>query len=166
MKTPRLIIREMTVDDLDALYGIYDENVTRYVEGLYEDRKEEEEFTSAYIKNMYCFYGYGIWILQLPNGTVIGRAGISNRNIDGHMELELGYILGSRYQKKGYGLEAVRAITDYAFNELDADAVNCFIKKENLPSVRLAAKSGYSYCGTADCDGVEYIRYVKRKIKE
>lgn len=166
MKTSRLIIREMTIDDLDALYGIYDENVTKYVEGLYENREEEEEFTSAYIKNMYGFYGYGIWILQLSDGTVIGRAGISNRNIDGNMELEVGYILGSRYQKKGYGLEAVSAVTDYAFSELDADAVNCFIKRENLPSVRLAVKSGYSYCGTADCDGVEYVRYIKYKNKE
>lgn len=149
------------MDDLDALYEIYDETVTRYVEALYEDRKEEEEFTIAYIKNMYGFYGYGVWIVELKDGTIIGRAGISNRSIDGEMELEIGYVLGSSYRKQGYASEAVGAVADYAFQELDADKINCFIQENNISSIKLAERLGFSSCGKVSCDGTEYLRYIK-----
>lgn len=162
METPRLIIREMTLDDLDDLYNIYDENVTKYVEKLYEDRKEEEEFTSAYIKNMYGYYGYGLWILQLKDGTVIGRAGISNRMVDGEVKLEAGYLIGSSFQGNGYAYEAMNAIIEYSFNELESDEINCFINEENKSSIRLAERLGFKPEGTARCCDMEYIRYIKK----
>ena len=56
----------MTTEDLDILYEIYSyPEITRYMEDLYEDREEEEEFTRNYIKCMYHFYGYGIWAMRL-----------------------------------------------------------------------------------------------------
>lgn len=163
METPRLSIREVCIADLDALYRIYDENVTEYVEKLYEDRKEEEEFTKAYIKNMYGFYGYGLWVLQLKDGTVIGRAGISNRMVDGETEFEAGYVVGTEYQGKGYAFEAMEYIIRYAFEELGANSVNCFIKEENAKSIRLAVKLGFEMKGAVKSGDNEYIRYIKYK---
>lgn len=165
METSRLIIREMSVADLDDLYGIYDENVTKYVESLYEDRKEEEEFTSAYIKNMYGYYGYGLWILQLKDGTIIGRAGLSNRMVDGEIKLEAGYLVGSSFQGNGYAFEAMSYIIGYAFDELESEEINCFIKEDNVPSKKLAEKLGFKNSGMVRCDEVEYIRYIKYKEK-
>lgn len=165
METPRLIIREMSVKDLNELYGIYDKNVTKYVENLYQDRREEEEFTSAYIKNMYGYYGYGLWILQLKDGTIIGRAGLSNRVVDGEIKLEAGYLVGSSFQGNGYAFEAMSHIIRYAFDELESEEINCFIKEDNAPSKRLAEKLGFKDNGTVRCDETEYIRYIKFKEK-
>lgn len=165
METSRLLIREMTLEDLDALYEIYDHEVIRYVEGLYENRLEEEEFTEAYIRNMYGFYGYGIWILQLKDGRIIGRAGISNREIDNGMTLEIGYVLGSRYWRQGYATEAVTAIMEYAFEELEAEDISCFIKPDNIPSANLAKKLGFENLGIVCCEKEKYVRYVKYREK-
>lgn len=166
METPRLIIREMSIMDLDDLYSIYDENVTKYVENLYEDRKEEEEFTSAYIKNMYGYYGYGLWILQLKDGTIIGRAGLSNRMVDGEIKLEAGYLVGSSFQRNGYAFEAMSYIIEYAFDELESEEINCFIKEGNTPSIKLAERLGFKADGTVRCDEMEYIRYIKYKRED
>ena len=64
-QTERCIIREMTEEDLDAVYQVYAApSITRYMEGLYEDREKELEYTRSYIQHAYTFWGYGTWIIE------------------------------------------------------------------------------------------------------
>lgn len=116
------------------------------MEGLYENRVEEEEFTEAYIQNMYQFYGYGIWVVCLKeNDRVIGRAGLSNRQVDGNTELELGYVIEFSEQHKGYAIEACTGILKFAKEKLDAKRVVSFIRTENVVSRKLIEKLGFQY---------------------
>ena len=67
-ETDRCIIREMTEDDLDAVYEVYaSPSITKYMEGLYENREEELEYTRSYIQNAYTFWGYGTWLIEKKN---------------------------------------------------------------------------------------------------
>ncbi len=144
-ETNRLIIREITIDDLDQLYQIYsNDEITEYMEGLYENRAEEEEFTKAYIENMYGFYGYGLWVLiEKETGKLIGRAGLSNREINDEISVEIGYVIGKEYQRRGYAYEACKKIIEYAKDWLEIPGLNCFIQKGNEASVKLAQKLGF-----------------------
>lgn len=143
-ETERLMIREMTMADLPALYEIYQGSVLEYAEPLYA-YEEERAFTESYIKNMYGFYGYGLWLLvRKADGRIIGRAGLSNRQLDGRAEIELGYIVGEQFQGLGYAMEACRAILNVAFEKIGAKRVIACIEKENVPSLRLAQKLGFS----------------------
>lgn len=165
LDTARLYLREQTEEDLERLYQIYSsENITRYMEGLYDDREEELEFTRAYIENMYKFYGYGIWLVCLKeNDEVIGRAGLSNRQVDGVNELELGYVIDEKYQGCGYAYEACTAVCEFAKEWLYVEKLVCFIEKKNIPSVRLAEKLGF-YLVTEVCAGKEKIFAYYKKI--
>lgn len=140
-ETNRIVIREMELSDLDALYELYDdETIQRFVEPLYE-REEETEFTKAYIKNMYGFYGYGLWLLfDKKTGYLVGRAGLSNRVIDNEIQVELGYLIGSPYQRQGIAFEVCRKILLFAVTHLECHAVNCFIDPANIASHRLVEK--------------------------
>lgn len=139
-ETDRLLIREMTTGDLPELYEIYKGSVLEFVEPLYE-YEEELRFTESYIKNMYGFYGYGLWLLvRKKDGKVIGRAGLSNRLLDNENELELGYVVGEAYQGCGYATEACEAILRLAFEKIGARRVIACIEKENVPSRKLAHK--------------------------
>ena len=62
LETERTYVREITTDDVKALYALYDEEAVKYVEPLYE-YEEEVLFTEKYIENMYGFYGYGLWLV-------------------------------------------------------------------------------------------------------
>lgn len=143
-QTERLVIREISLADMDALFELYDTlSGCKYVESLYE-RKDEEEFTANYIKNMYAFYNYGLWLVfEKESGKLVGRAGIENRVIDGETCQELGYLIGSGYRKKGYAWEACKAILNYASEYLMLDELRVCIDKNNEPSIDLAQKLGF-----------------------
>ena len=144
-ETERLIVREMTLEDLPQLYEIYaGEGITDYIEPLYA-YAEEEAFTRAYIEHMYGFYGYGLWLVFLRDGTLIGRAGLENREINGENQVELGYVIGKEFQRQGYAYECCRAILRYAFaeDELDLAQVILCTSPDNTASAALANKLGF-----------------------
>lgn len=160
-----MYLREQTEGDLERLYEIYSsEKITRYIEGLCDDRQEELEIIKAYIENMYHFYGYGIWLICLKeNDEIVGRAGLSNRMVDGENKLELGYVIDERYQHMGYALEACMAVCEFAKEQLYAEELVCLIEKENIPSASLAEKLGFDYV-TDICVTKEKIFAYYKKV--
>lgn len=154
-ETDRLFIREMKLSDLDELYRLYEPaSITRFLEPLYESRQEEEEFLEAYIKCMYGFYGYGMWALvDKDSNRLIGRAGLDNREVDGEIQIELGYMVGVPYQRQGYAYEAAVSILKFAVNELECEFVNCFVNKNNTASAALLKKLGFKYVYEAYIEG-------------
>lgn len=162
LETERCILREMTLEDLDALYELYrPEAMTLYMNGLHENRKEQEKYTRAYIENMYRFYGYGIWVvIEKKSGQLIGRAGFDHYEEDGEVQLELGYAIAVDKQKQGYAAEVCRGILKYAFEALEVPSVCCLIQKENTASIRLAEKLGFRWEKNIVCNGKE-LQYWK-----
>jgi len=160
-RTPRCIIRELSVDDLDALFALYgDEEITKYTEGLYP-YEEEKEFQRAYINNMYRFYGYGMWLVfSKETGELIGRAGLEHREYNGETELELGYVIGTRFQRQGYATEVCQRILGIAREITDFPRINCLIEEENGASIGLAEKLGFVWEETMDLQGKTMKRYI------
>lgn len=144
-ETERLYCREMTLADLDRLYEIYSNpSISRFMENLYEDRKEEEAFTRSYIENMYKFYGYGNWMVCLKeNDRIIGRAGLANREIDGENSIEIGYMIDVPYQSQGYATEAILGILKFVEHYVAVERIRAVIQKENQASISLIEKLGF-----------------------
>lgn len=161
LATDRLVIREMTVEDLEALYEIYeDPRIARFMEPLYPEREKEEEYTKSYIRYAYEFYGYGLWaVVEKATGRLIGRAGISNREIRGGTEQELGYLIAGPYQGQGLAYEACHAVVEYGWNSLGLARLNCLIHRDNIPSIRLAGKLGFQYMEDIEARGELLRRY-------
>lgn len=161
--TERCFLREIILEDLDDLYELYQgKNITQYMEGLYEDRKKEEEYTKAYIKNMYRFYGYGMWIaVEKRSGRLIGRAGLDNFELHGKILLQLGYVVGETFQNQGYATELCRGILSYAREETEFQEIHCLIQKENKISIHLAEKLGFSWQEEVKINGKVLQRYMK-----
>lgn len=158
LETERTIVREMSVEDLPELYELYDDDCIReYLEPLYEYDKEKE-FTENYIKNMYGFYGFGLWIVRdKNNGRLIGRAGLSIRKIDGKDCIELGYVIAGDCRRKGYAYEVCTAIKKYAFTHIRTEEIFIVTEKRNLPSCRLAEKLGAKCISVSDLENCEYM---------
>ena len=87
--------------------------------------------------------GFGVWTLvRLSDNRIIGRAGYSVRN--GFDEIELGFLIGKEFQRQAYAFEACSAILDYGRDVLLFDKVQTLVKKENLVSVHLCEKLGFT----------------------
>ncbi len=142
LETKRCLVRETVIEDVDAFYELYKEKeITRYMEPLYEKREEEIAYIESYIKNIYGFYGFGIWtIVEKKSHRVIGRAGVEYR--EGWELPEMGFMIGKEFQRQGYAYEVCRAISDYMYENYDMDELLMFIEPENTPSILLAKKLG------------------------
>lgn len=163
IETERCYLREETLEDLDDLYELYRPvEITRYLDGLYEDRQKEEEYTKAYIENMYRFYGYGLWlVMEKATGKLIGRAGLSLLEVEEEVCLEMGYLIGIERQNQGYATEVCEGIIKYAKEALEADKIYCLIQQENTISVHLAEKLGFIWDKSVISGGKEMQRYLK-----
>lgn len=164
IETRRCLLREITVEDLDSLYEIYkSESVTRYTEGLYEDRRQEEEYTRAYIENMYGFYGYGMWVaVHKESGRIIGRAGLNCLEIHGEPCLEMGYVIGEEFQNQGYATELCREILHFAEEETEFGQIHCLIDIDNRVSIRLAENLGFTWQEELEIQGKLLQRYTRK----
>ncbi|CBG89456.1 GNAT family N-acetyltransferase [Citrobacter rodentium] len=58
-------------------------------------------------------------------------------------EADIGYCLLPQAQGRGFAVEAVRAVCEYAFRDAGIKAINAWVLAENLPSVRLLEKLGF-----------------------
>ena len=132
------------MSDIKELYPVYqDKNIRKYIDNIDDYLEMEMEKQKAYIKNVYGFYGYGLWgIFSKTTGHLIGRCGIENQTIDGNQEIALSYLLDSEHWGYGYALECCRAVLDYALNELDIHRIVAVIDIDNTRSINTAQKLG------------------------
>lgn len=160
LTTERCVIKEFSMDYLDELFELYaGAGMTDYIEPLYP-YEQEKEYQEAYIKCMYEFYGYGMWIVcDRKTGKLIGRAGVEHREeLDG--ELELGYAIGVPYQRQGYATEVCAAILQYVKEELMQPSVCCLIEKGNTVSEHFAEKLGFLAGGTIAVGEKQMNKYI------
>jgi len=79
----------------------------------------------------------------MRGGTLIGACGIDPREGG----LELGYWFGAPFWGRGFATEAVRAVIDYAFGELDHDTLIAGARVSNPASRRVLEKCAFQWTG-------------------
>lgn len=166
LETERCVVRELSEDDLEELYVVYaDASVTRYTEGLYEDKEKERAYLKEYIRSVYGLCGFGIWaVIWKKTGKLIGRAGLAVR--EGFETPELGYIISVPYQRMGIAYEVCSAILKYAAEQLCFNAVRVLFETENEPSRRLCQKLGVHPDRHLLMEGKEMEQYIYTGISK
>lgn len=167
LTTERCIVREMTEEDLDGLYRMYeDPDARRFLEPLSEDREEERKILRAYISKVYGFYGFGTWsVLEKETGRLIGRAGLSPQAED-PSAVSLGYLIDAPYRGKGLAKEVCLAIRDYALDMLGFGSVEAVCDRENAASRALLGSMGFTAAGEVLSEGRTMIRCIYSKPRK
>jgi RimJ/RimL family protein N-acetyltransferase len=86
--------------------------------------------------------GETVFLITLHGGAIIGACGLMEP--DGQSP-EIGYWLGAKHWGKGYATEAVRAVIDHAFTELDCEALQSAARVTNPASRRVLEKCGFQW---------------------
>lgn len=159
-ETKRCFVRESVPEDVESFYRIYrDEDITKYMEGLFDDPDRERQYIRDYVEKVYGFYGFGMWTVCLrESGEVIGRAGLSMR--EGFEEPELGYVIGKKWQRRGIAEEVCREILSYGREELGFEKVRVLMHPDNTASERLCRKLGFVCTGKEELEGAVYSKYM------
>lgn len=162
LRTKRAIIREETVEDIDALYKMYEsEHIKRFIEPLYPEYEKEKEYVEKYIKYIYGMYEYGIWIAEdIDTGAIIGRVGLEPKTFEDDVRgITMGYIIDKAYIRQGYCLELCTAVMDYARDVLNMNTLYLLIRWDNDVSKHIAEKLGFVYEKTLTDRDRQMCRY-------
>lgn len=140
-ETERLVIRESVSEDFEGLWKLYKGKETlRFLDAPGEKEVEREKL-EAYIRHQYPFYGYGLYtVLEKKSGEIIGRVGFENREYEGEVCLEMGYLIREDCRNQGYAAEAARALGNCAEELTGESRVSIFCHRENEASIRVAKK--------------------------
>ena len=144
-ETERLLLREMTEADRDALAAILmDAETMKYYPKPYDEAGVQRwlDWTS----DNYARHGFGLWAVTLKaTGEFIGDCGITLQPIDGQWLPEIGYHINKRYWRQGFASEAAAACIRAAFERFGFPAVYSYMNAENEPSWRTAMKNGMKF---------------------
>lgn len=105
---------------------------------------------------------YTEWKICLKReGTVIGEAGFKGTP-DEKAEVWIDYAIKENFQGQGYGMEAVKALTDWAFSNENIYFVLAEVLPDNKKSQRLLEKLGFKLMEKNGEEGLE-LRFEKER---
>lgn len=147
LETPRLLLREMTEQDLPALRSILqDEQTMTAYEGAFD-----EEMTQDWLHRMFNRYRderLGLLAVELRSSKeMIGQCGLTRQHILENDVVEVGYLFNRAYWRQGYAIEAATAWVEHAFDGLGVDQVWAQIRDTNFASMNVAIRLGMTVRG-------------------
>ena len=143
LETPRLILRPFVADDLDRLAELMaNKDFMRFSMGQLTREETQERFLDKVIGWDRDGLPSQFAMIMPSTGTLLGYCGFFHHEVDGKMEIEIGYRLDSNFWNRGLVTEAARAVRDHGFRDLKLNYVISLIHPENIPSRRVAEKNG------------------------
>lgn len=145
LETKRLILREMTQEDFPALSAIFlDPRTTRYYPAPFDEERVRRWI--AVNQERYRTFGFGLFAVALKEtGEVIGDCGVTMQMIHDVIRPEIGYHIGSQWQRQGYASEAAQKCMEMVFERTPFEAVYSYMKSTNAPSYGVAIKNGMQF---------------------
>jgi len=147
LETERLLLREITHTDLDAVYE-YTKNpeIFKYMPfgpSTYESAKNRIERLIEK-QNQDPRTDFDIAVTIKSSKKLIGGCRLNKvLEIEGHV----GYILSRDHWGNGYATEAAKALTDYGFNVLNLHRIYATVHPDNGASIRVLEKVGMTLEG-------------------
>lgn len=167
LETPRLVLRPMQSDDVEALLKIFADPRVMASFGVPPfDHSQMMEWVQRNLDHQDEFQ-YGLFsVIHKENQVLIGDCGLEQMEIEGASAAELGYDFRSDYWNQGYATEAATAVRDYAFDELHLPQLVSLIRVGNLASKRVAEKIGMQCIAEFERYGNRYWKYAAMRREQ
>lgn len=142
-ETQRLVLREFTSDDVDALVEILsDPEVMEFSTNGLCTEDDTRKFIDWCLES-YLEHGFGQWaIVDSSSEAIIGFCGLSHVDLNSVQEVEIAYRLARTAWSRGLGSEAATAALAYGFLQCHVDSVIAIVANSHMISARVAEKVG------------------------
>ena len=142
IRTERLVLRELTMDDLDDHARMYaDPSVVRHLYSEVLDREGATEHLTARLVGGLPPEGEWRNLAVESDGRFLGEAGVKLVSAE-HLRCEIGYVFLPEAGGHGFATEAAGAMVQLAFTEMNAHRVEARLDARNTSSARLLERLG------------------------
>jgi len=162
-ETPRLYFREFDVEDANSLFLLNeDPEVIRYTgDPPFENSEAARKFILDY--DHYEKHGFGRWaVVKKEDDQFIGWCGLKYNEEE---EIDIGFRFFQKEWGKGYATESAKAIIKYGIKELKMTHFIGRAAKDNIASVKILEKLGFSFQKQSECHGISDALYFTLEVK-
>ena len=165
METERLKIRLFKPEDANDLYEYCsDESVTRYLPfDTYTEKKQATDRIN------YCLEVYNnldkpiTWAIEYNlDGKMIGSIDFVKWS-EQDRSAEVGYVINRNYWNKGIMTEALKAVIEFGFENMQLNRIEARCDERDLASAKVMEKNGLKYEGTLRQKRFEKGEFVSLK---
>lgn len=104
---------------------------------------------AAYNRELDLGLGFAFLVFRKSDDVLVGGVSLSNVRRGVALMGTIGYWVGAPFARRGYTLDAVRAVADFAFGRLGLHRLEAACVPENGPSKALLQKAGFKLEGQA-----------------
>jgi RimJ/RimL family protein N-acetyltransferase len=142
IKNNRINLRAIEETDLEQMQvWANDPDIQYYLGGWHFPINKNDQL--KWFNNLSCHSNNQRFIIEDENTMSIGMANLVNINFkDGNAEH--GLLIDKKYQGKGYAIDVVNAIMKYSFCELRLNRLDTTIIENNIKSLNLFSKLGWT----------------------
>jgi ribosomal-protein-alanine N-acetyltransferase len=148
LDTPRFVLRQITQDDLPAVFaGLSDPRVIANY-GVSYASAEQTQRQMDWFEEIHAT-GTGIWwavCRSMASPALLGAVGLNDISVL-HRRGEMGYWLLPEHWRQGIARECVSAMLDYAFGSLRLHRVGAEVDIDNHRSSNLLERLGFHFEG-------------------
>lgn len=149
-ETQRLILRKITVNDLDDIFEFSsDPDVAHHM--TWEVNKSKDETLNNFVGAVVGGYENGQsadWaIVHKESNKVIGTCSFVDWSNE-HKKAEIGYVLNKNYWSNGLASEAITVVINFGFESLQLNRIEGGCDTDNIGSEKVMLKAGFDYEGT------------------
>ena len=163
IETARLLLRPLSLDDVDAMAPMYaDAEVMTFIGGVKTREQTAEQIVR--IMSLFSEQGFGLYgVVEKSSGSLLGRAGLIAQQVEGARELELAYGLKRQAWGQGYATEAIVAVREWGFRQLEAPHFVSLVHAANSRSARVAERLGARHDRDVDYHGQRVRLFVHER---
>jgi ribosomal-protein-alanine N-acetyltransferase len=145
LQTQRLLLRELTTEDLDAIHKMNSNpEVDRYnTLGLPENISVTKKILDVWLLEQQAFprLHYVLGIMDITSGILIGMIGL-RLGKPKYRNAEVWYKFSPAYWGKGYATESLKELLRFGFIDLNLHRIEAGCAVENAASIKVLEKVG------------------------
>jgi len=154
LRTERLVLRELTVEDATFINELL--NSPKFLKYIGDRKVRSDEDARELIQARYCAsyrdHGYGLWAVETQQHSMaVGMCGFVKR--DYFEEPDIGFAFLSEHERQGYGYESAAATMRYGHGTFGFTKVLAITSLDNDASVGLLKKIGFTDDGLIEPQG-------------
>ena len=146
IETPRLALRQLTVEDDAFIYELV--NDPAWLRFIGDRGVRTVADARAYILKgpvaSYAQHGFGLWLtLRKAGGVPIGMCGLIKRET--MEDVDVGFAILPEFREQGYAFESASASLNYGRDVLKLKRIVAVCSPDNAGSIRVLEKLGLRY---------------------